>query len=192
MRDKNKILYHISRDNNWKIGDVIIAGEKENEFWKKCKDFSPVVNVNEESISLFEMFNRCKTFDVTENNVNFLYQHLKGISKEVAFYIREQVFEKVRSEYFSDLPSRQKCLWLTDIKSLDYWKTMSNDRRSLLTLELNGNVFCGDDCWLTANTFSSVEYEKRALHYWNGEHSKMPIMEFLFYGQAIVKNIEII
>lgn len=30
---KRKILYHISRENHWKIGDVITAGKTENPFW---------------------------------------------------------------------------------------------------------------------------------------------------------------
>ena len=192
MRIENETMLHISRETNWKIGDKIIVGEDENPFWNVCRNFSPVVEVNGQKMPLFEMFTRCESFDVTENNINFLYSHLKGISTEVAFYIREQVFEDVRKEKFNSLPSRHKCIWLTDDENLAYWKTMSEERRALLTLELNGDIFCGDDNWLTANTLSSVEYEQRALHYWNGEFSIAPRKEYLFYGQAIVKEIEII
>ena len=67
-----------------------------------------------------------------------------------------------------------------------------NCHRSLLTLELNGELFCGDDHWLTADTFSSVVYSERAKHYWNGLMSPSPRKEFLFYGNAIVKEISII
>ena len=145
MRIENETMLHISRETNWKIGDKIIVGEDENPFWNVCRNFSPVVEVNGQKMPLFEMFTRCESFDVTESNINFLYYHLKGISKEVAFYIREQVFEDVRKEKFNSLPSRHKCIWLTDDENLAYWKTMSEERRALLTLELNGDIFCGDD-----------------------------------------------
>ena len=192
MKIKNKTMLHISKATNWKVGDEIIAGENENQFWHKCKTFSPEVKVNEQTMALFEMFYQYKSFDVTEENINFLYYNLKWISKEAAFYMREQVFEDVRKDKFSSLPSRQKCLWLTDDENLDYWKTMSEERSNILTLELNGDIFCGDANWLTANTLSSVEYEQRALHYWNGEFSNTPRKEYLFCGQAIVKEIKII
>lgn len=192
MRIENKNMLHISRESHWKIGDIIFAGEDENQFWKICKNFSPLIEVGKQKIPLFEMFDRYQSFDVTENNINLLYHHLKRISREVAFYIREQVFEDVRKKMFDSLPSRQKCIWLTDSENLDYWKTMSEQKKFLLTLELNGDIFCGDDQWLTADTLSSVEYEKRALHYWNGEYGNTPRKEYLFYGQAIVKDIEII
>ena len=30
MNVENKVMHHISRENNWNIGDVLIAGEQEN------------------------------------------------------------------------------------------------------------------------------------------------------------------
>ncbi len=192
MRIKNEIMLHISRKTDWKIGDIIDVGKNENPFWNKCRTFSPEVEVNGQKMPLFEMFTRYESFDVTENNINFLYSHLKGISTEVAFYIREQVFEEVRKNKFNSLPSRHKCIWLTNNENLAYWKTMSENRRALLTLEVNGDIFCGDGNWLTIDTLSSVEYEQRAFHYWNGEFSNAPRKEYLFYGQAIVKKSEII
>lgn len=191
MRIENKTMLHISKDTTWKIGDKIIAGKKENDFWKICKNFSPEVTVNDQSMSVFEMFVQYKDFDVTKDNIDFLYWHLKHISTETAFYIREQVFEEIRKNNFNFLPSRQRCIWLTNNENLDYWKTKI-EGKALLTLELNGDIFCGDGNWLNVDTFSSVEYAQRASHYWKGELSSNPQMEYLFYGQAIVKKIEYI
>lgn len=186
----NKIMYHISRENNWNIGDVLIAGERENQFWSSCKDYSPRVIVDGKEMSIFQMIDQVSNFEVTQNNITFLYQKLKDVSKEMAFYIREQIFEDVRSKHYPMLPSRQKCLWVCEEDQIAYWKTMKEDcQRSLLTLELNGELFCGDDHWLTADTFSSVDYTDRAKHYWNGEMSDAPRKEFLFYGKAIIKEI---
>lgn len=185
MKVKGKTLYHISRANTWQIGDTITAGQQYNPFWKNCIDFSPYVSVNGHKMPIFEMFDSVSTFDVTQQNIDFLYQNLKTVSKETSFYIREQVFETVRINSFPNLPSRQKCLWVTDYDQISYWKTMSqNMQRYLLTLELDGELFCGDDRWLTADTFSSVEYADRAMHYWSGDMSLSPRKEYLFYGQA--------
>ena len=190
MNVENKMMYHISRENNWNIGDILIAGAKENQFWRICKDYSKMIRVNGVEMSIFQMIDQVSDFDVTQNNITFLYQNLKDISKETAFYIREQVFEDVRSKDYPLLPSRQKCLWVCEEDQLAYWRTMKeNCQRSLLTLELNGELFCGDDHWLTADTFSSVVYSERAKHYWAGEMSSTPRKEFLFYGKAIVKEI---
>ena len=91
----NKIMYHISRENNWNIGDVLIAGERENQFWSICKDYSPRVIVDGKEMSIFQMIDQVSNFEVTQNNITFLYQQLKDVSKEMAFYIREQNFEDV-------------------------------------------------------------------------------------------------
>lgn len=193
MQIKNKLMYHISRENTWNIGDILIAGEQENQFWNICKNYSKTVRVNGEEMSIFQMIDRVANFDVTQNNITFLYQNLKDVSKETAFYIREQIFEDIRQKHYPTLPSRQKCLWVCEEEQLSYWKTMTeNCHRSLLTLELNGELFCGDDHFLTADTFSSVVYSERAKHYWNGLMSPSPRKEFLFYGNAIVKEISII
>ena len=190
MKVENKIMYHISRNNSWNDGDIINAGLDENPFWNICKNYSKMIRVNGVEMSVFEMIERVNNFDVTQQNISFLYQVLKDISKETAFYIREQIFEDVRNKEYSMLPSRQKCLWVCEEDQISFWKTINEGRQcSLLTLELTGELFCGDDHWLKADTFSSVEYLERAKHYWSGEMSTNPRKEFLFYGKAIVKGV---
>lgn len=189
--ERKRILYHISDLKDWKIGDIIESGAFENRFWKRCKTFDKQVSVNGNIMSVFDMIDRFSTFDVTEDNINFLYDNLKTISKETAFYIREQVFEDVREREYPNLPSRQKCLWVTGKEKIPYWKTIhSSGTQYLLTLELEGDLFCGDDYWLTANTFSSEVYEERAKHYWTGEKSSSPNEEYLFCGKATVVAID--
>lgn len=128
-------------------------------------------------------------FDVTQDNINFLYQNFKDISKEVALYIREQIFEDVRKQYFPQLPSRQKCLWSTDEIGLTYWKqAIINRPQYILKLQIEGEYFCADDYWLKADTFSSTEYANRAKNYWSEKMSENPNIEY-FYGSAIIKEI---
>lgn len=186
----NLIMYHISRSDHWKIGDVLICGEKENPFWRKCKDFSPEVRIDDQKMSLFEMFEKVKGFSAVQQNISFLLENLKLISKECAFYIREQAFEDVRQRRYPELPSRKTCLWVTAADGVEYWKTIvTTGQRFLLQLELKGKLFCGDDHWLEIDTLSSVKYAERAEHYWAGEMSSQPNKEYLFSGRAIVKNV---
>ena len=186
-------MYHISRKLDWQIGDVLICGEKNNPFWETCTSFEPRISFQGQKITLFELFDKCPEIQTTEENVKSLYNNLKTISKECAFYIREQVFEDIRTKYYPDKPSRQKCLWVTDEEQLSYWKTISpNTPRCILTLELDGIIFCGDDYWLTVNTFSSIVYAERAHHYWSGETSSHSHKEYLFYGLATIKELEFI
>ena len=139
------------------------------------------------------MYKRYKDIQPTEETVKFLYDSLKSISKECAFYIREQVFEDIRKSYYPDKPSRQTCLWVCEADHLFYWKTMAEGiERTLLTLDLDGLLFRGDDYWLKADTFSSVEYAKRAHHYWASDMTTNPREEYLFCGTAIVTNVEVI
>lgn len=190
MKRTNKILFHISRENKWKIGDIITSGTQENPFWTKCKTFSCYPNINGEVMSMFTMFEKFPKLDLTQANLEYIYELLKNVSKEMAFYIREQVFEDVREEFYPQLPSRQKCLWLSDEEQLSYWKTINiSELQWLLTLELQGNIFCGDAYWLRADTLSSIEYIDRAKRYWSGEISNVPRKEYLFSGQAIINEI---
>ena len=185
-----RTMYHISRENHWKQGDIIFSGVSDNPFWSKCKDYSPKMSVNGQIMSLFEMFDTSINIDATKDNVDHLYNNLKTISKECAFYIREQVFEDVRKNSYTQLPSRQTSLWVTEKDQIDYWKTIiTSGPRFLLRLELDGFLFCGDDYWLSADTFSSIEYTQRANHYWAAEMSDNPHKEFLFSGKALVVDV---
>ncbi len=190
---KKSIMYHISKSTNWKVGDIITAGVKENPFWLTCADYNPQLTIQNQTMSYFELFTKCECPDYTEDNLKFVYQSLQSISKECSFYIREQVFEDVRKQFFSDKPSRKTCLWVSEKEHLPFWiSAVTGNNRVLLTLELEGNVFVGDNYWLTANTFSSKEYSERAYRYWSQEFVANSPKECLFAGTAIVKNIEMI
>ena len=187
----DKILYHISRENSWKIGQIITAGKGENPFWSKCKDYSPTVILGEQSMLLREMLRQFQDppFSLSDTNFRWLYEQLKDVSQEFAMYVREQTFEDIRKQYYPELPSRHCCLWLAEADTIPYWKSMDDGPRSLLELKLQGTLFCGDEYWLHTDSFSSCEYIKRAHHFWQGEMSNEPRKEFMFCGTALIKNV---
>ena len=191
---EKKIMYHISNNCSLSIGQIIKAGELDNPFWDKCTDITREVTVDGIPMPLHQMIDRFSgtDFGATQQNIDFLYSNLKFITEETTLYIREQVFEDVRKIHFPHRPSRQKCLFTTDVRDLAFWKTMApNTKRSLLTRELTGELFQADEHWVKADTFSSVTFRERAIHYWNGEISSSPHFEYLFSGEAIIKDISI-
>ena len=60
------MMYHISRENSWNVGDVLVCGEKENEFWRICKNYSRTVSVDGKEMSVFQMFKQVSNFEVTQ------------------------------------------------------------------------------------------------------------------------------
>ena len=85
------IMYHISDRLDWRIGDTLICGEKYNRFWTVCATLDPVTTILGESMTYFELFDKCNALDPAQVDLADLYKNLKDISKECAFYIREQV-----------------------------------------------------------------------------------------------------
>lgn len=191
-----KYFYHISRSNEWSMGQNVVVGKMENDFWRMCKQDVNRVVFDGIEMSVFELINLIEndelniSFDVTRESVEFLFKNLSHVAKESALYKREQTFEEVRKKYHHKLPSRQKCLWVCDEKNLEYWKMACPKGKTLLTLELTGKIFCGDNGWLITDTLSNMVYEERARHYWNGEMLEGSPKEYLFCGKATVKKIE--
>lgn len=190
---KGTELYHISRSSDWYMGQKVTVGDKDNDFWRFSKNYSPQITVDQTRYDLLDFFSKFsgETFNVTKDNIVWLFNEFKNNIKECSLYIREQIFETIRAEIYHELPSRQKCLWLTDVEHLDYWKRSINCKDgSIITLSLEGNLFMADDSWLQANTLSSSEYERRARHYWAGDIGETAHLEYLFTGEAIVTGMQ--
>lgn len=190
---EHMVLFHITKDFKWKIGDIIQAGSVTNPFWNLCRDYRPTIICNNQRYDLFSFFSQYKgeSFEVSANNLIWLFDTFRSNIKECAFYIREQIFEEIRKTYTPEHPSRQTCLWLTDLANLEYWKTAkSGGNLRILRMELDGTVFAADETWLHADTLSSVEYTQRAIRYWSGETSERNHIEYLFSGKAVIIDIE--
>ena len=191
---EDKILYHISKEKLWAVGTQVSIGKTYNPFWQYYVDFSPEFMLNENKYLLCEILNTrypSPKPPIGEETIEVIYNRLLDISKDFSLYIREQTFESVRMRYYSELPSRQKCLWLTDENNTDYWKgQVLTGEGYLYTLKVSGNLFCGDNIWLHADTFSASIYEDRAKKYWSGETEQNPNLEYIFCGEATVLDLQ--
>jgi len=128
MYVKNEPFYHFHRkckySSIWSVGNQIdITTKQLNEFsnyYNEACFTYPFQNINSLPCELLQ-----KTMEASEqfSDVELCsrLQFLQTVVKENAIYLRENVFEQVRSQYFSTLPSRKTCVWVFEADALDYW-----------------------------------------------------------------------
>lgn len=106
---------------------------------------------------------------------------------------RELILENIRIKYYSDMPSRFSCLWVT--KSLEeafIWSQHFSEEKDLkmITLETTTNAVKVDSKFIPLPHDSLKVREDKAHAYWSGQESETPMIEYLFQGNATVKNIQ--
>jgi len=132
--------------------------------------------------------------DTLEGGKQFSKQELRSrigflgtVVKENAMYLRENVFEQVRSQYFTNLPSRKTCIWVFEPDALDYWKTAIQGDKKLFKLELTGVIHKADQRHLVAEILPEKILRRHAFDYWTGADGKNPVEEeLLFEGIATI------
>lgn len=129
------------------------------------------------------------------NDVIDEYRDLVGILRNYLLLVREDVFEDVRINSFSALPSRQKCLWVIEDngninKSIEFWWNELNRKGKLLKLEVNGDLFQSDENYLRLRLEPIDSLKSKAESYWQGKLGDDPTYyECLFIGGAKVLEV---
>jgi hypothetical protein len=105
-------------------------------------------------------------------------------------WINEEILENIRCHEFPHLPSRKRCLWLSDYDSLQVWVGMLSKSHiiKILKVEARGTFHCADGGWISADMYSIDEFNNRARNYWVGEACESPEPEILFQGEITVLN----
>lgn len=117
------------------------------------------------------------------------------LSMQYQKWIREEIFEKVRSKDFPLLPSRKQCIWITQKELVPYWNQeilKSGKVNATTILEISRNeeskIHIADQYFLEIGAYSIEDLENRAIDYWSGNLSKNPRMEILLEGSLTVTN----
>lgn len=87
---------------------------------------------------------------------------------------RELIFESIRQEYYPELPSRQKCVWLIPKieESLDFWGNIIRSKQQrIFKVSIDGKIHRSSHKWLNGGTFSVNKWYDLAHKYWKGEGS---------------------
>ena len=110
---KNKEFFHIHRigpwSNQWEVGKTIFRGNKElnffNQFYnEKCPLYMGLdgkLYPGDQAISYF----LSQSPEYRQQNLGNILKHADTVIREQAIFIREEIFEEVRKNYFPHLPS---------------------------------------------------------------------------------------
>lgn len=172
----------------WYKGNKINLTTKQiNDFNSYYDNYFPKIaidNVEYPVIEAMSIINSKKLY-ANEKNAEFIVNQLHSIANELAIYMRESIFEEIRAEYFSDLPSRKSCIWLCEKESVKYWLKALNPGSNfrIFKLELTGVIHKADQRHLKTEVLPCELIRENAFNYWTGTDGNNYLeQEILFEG----------
>ena len=184
----DEIYYHINTGQNLQIGDILEIGKRFNNFYYEIYNTEHLEAGKDANQYLIDMK---KEGNLVLNNdiVNLIF---KTIS-DSAMITRELMFEEVRKELNSNLPSRLKCLYVCKTKKeikewINIFSRTNKKDFQIVKLKLTGSIFIGDASFILRQNISLNRKKEQAKMYWSGE-KKDNINEYLFIGTAVVEDI---
>lgn len=162
------------------VGDILeTSREGFNPYFRNTLNGPKKFNLSDkESLPILDFFRRLSLGEL--DNYKQLMNH-----REVARYsfqflssfikiTREMHFENVRVRNFSELPSRQHCIWLAEsLEDAQYWKERLVGRVNcrIFRVEVDGSVFRTNEGHLIQEAEPFDITIQRAKDYWNGRPS---------------------
>lgn len=123
-------------------------------------------------------------------------RYVAGIGHETAkhfcTYVRELIWESVRTSEFPELPSRQKCIWLTKGEdNLHYWiERLGRPAEQITVFKVlpDGRMHTTSETHLSGDAESYLESVEKSRRYWRGEIDNPLHQEILFEGTMLVES----
>lgn len=193
MKVKDLILYQISTDRNYKVGDKLTFGKEYNGQGNRILN----TKFNDGKNAMYKLgFNYADSKNIFKKKD--LVIDLCKTMQESDFVLRELAVEEVRKTKYPNLPSRLRCMFLSDTKQvvLDNLKTFHlkgvGKHFQAVAVKLTGELFYAKSVALPRNGLSYGEYMEIADKYWSQDQdSSESVKEILFEGKAeIVEIIE--
>ena len=196
-------LYHIQTDLDrpFEEGQIIEIGKEENRLRKEsydlCASFPFERGIQEDGKEyiiyqpLINYFDDDKYYSLTEEQLNSFFYNLKKYLNDSTFDRRETILEEVRKEINRNLPTRYKCLWLTEERCIEHWleKLKHVNGYNLYEVETEYVPFVSKDS-LLPNRYASVRTQiEQAKHYWQPTEKdlyKADDLEYLYIGNLKV------
>ncbi|WP_368652359.1 DUF2441 domain-containing protein [Ornithinibacillus sp. 4-3] len=144
------------------------------------------------SIGNLNTYDKLKIGDIINTDVKqynpFRASYETGHGKPEVYwrFAKEYVIEQKRIEINENLPSRWRCIWLSDEEHLPYWKTKVHNNFQIVKMKLNGKLFSGDAHWVEAQPKPFRDLSRYAEFYWDGQIFRPGKLEYLFEGKAEV------
>lgn len=193
-----KVFYHISH-NSWKIGDEKSAGPEHNNYWKSMSNNGESFEFEGKSHEAFKVINAAfehytKIRHAPSIMKSYHFVPLRSLHESIECLRnsinlnRELIFESIRKEHYSELPSRQKSIWLIpdQKESIEFWNKLLNpdNSKTIYKLEILEGILhrCSKE-WLNGGTFSVDHWKMKAKNYWEGVDAGRIDDEVLFEGR---------
>ena len=111
--------------------------------------------------------------NITKVEFKRMAEFIKMYVHDSSMDFRELILEEIRREYYSNLPSRYKCMWLTDRDSISHWIETLRIKRGyqVFKVEVNGNIFTSADSLLPPINLPHGEIYDLSHKYWNPDSS---------------------
>lgn len=197
-------LFHIHRHNSfdelYQEGKSFIVGKDYNAMGKNFMSVNPTemclpVGYDYQNVDYFYLLMPEMLQTMSSEDKKLLLCDLRRYLYNKKVDDRELILEQVRISLNKDLPSRYKCMWLADEKSLNKWLSiLYKEQYDVFKVDVDGKLFKSSNSMLPDPTEShSVMYDQ-AYTYWNAtekELSKKDDVEYLFEGEVkLLKRVK--
>ena len=197
MEVKDKVMYHFHKtgiyDNIWKVGNTITIDDNFNSSLASgsISDFNTNGLGEYENVSLGNVIQEYLEGEVSKDKFNQIISLFKT-REELIIFKREMALEEIRKTYFSSLPSRKHCIWVTDKQGIEFWrknlKPSKNAKFNLIlySVSLNGTIFKTNEMFLPGDNLNYNDCLKASFDYWNPDFSisSESTDEYLFQGKV--------
>lgn len=188
---KDLVLYQVSTDRHYKVGDILTFGETYNGQGKRINESK----FNNGKNAYYNLgYNYLNNKNIFKNKKIVL--EMSNSLSESDFVIRELAVEEVRKEFFPEYPSRLKCMFLSDKKEVvlknltSMYKKGFGTHFQAIAVKLNGKIFYAKSVGLKRNGLSYGEYKEIAREYWSQDQDcGDEVKEILFEGRAEIIEI---
>ncbi len=197
MNVKKEKFYHIHRTNElshlWYVGNKINFTTRQTNMFNKYYDsYYPQMSIDGTSYPISQALDIIisQKLYAKENNAKIIVEQVKDVTKEFALFLRENIFEEIRMNYFQSLPSRKSCIWVCDENALDYWVATLGQGHQIFEVSITGTIHRADQKYLNAEILPCELIRENAFHYWTGNDGNNPIEEEIL-AEGIVEVLRV-
>lgn len=204
MHIENQKFFHIHKHNSpkWFEGARMGFGLEPNNAWRAFEAARRGIT-NPKSNEIY-------TVDMVALRALEFYRKQKPKDPRLSFYhydpvvtlaetldslflatrmVRELIFEEVRRQLYTALPSRMSCVWLVpeDPRAVRFWlDNMRGDYKRVFRVNATGELHRATQQIVMGDTISMGEWRKRAVEYWNGAKAESHDDELILSGDIEV------
>lgn len=186
-----KIYYHINTGDELEVGNIIDMRNRYNKFHDEIYDSEYLLDGMDANMLLVNKRRNKEYANFDMDEFRLVFETVNNS----AMVTRELIFEEVRKEVDTELPSRMKCLYVCEnMEDINKWLEIfkrtnkKNKDYQIVKLELTGKCVTLDASYVLRQNISLNKKREQAKSYWNGE-VKDDEKEVLFEGIAVVKEI---